>query len=138
MTTCRRSPFVALGPTRRGTPAAILVVDDDDAVRSSVSDILRLEGYEVHEADDGDVALNLLATERFDALVLDDRLPRLDGMEMLAAVENSPPAVIMSNNDVESVGGKELTVRGISYVHKPVVTEHLLDAVATALGRGAH
>jgi two-component system response regulator MprA len=111
------------------------VVDDDAAVRASVSDILRLEGYEVQEADDGDVALTMLATERFDALVLDDCLPRLDGMEVLGAVENAPAAVIMSSNDVESVGGKELTVRGISYVHKPVVAEHLIDAVATALAR---
>jgi DNA-binding response OmpR family regulator len=65
-------------------------------------------------------------------------MPELDGMAVLAAAENSPPAVIMSTHDVDSMGGKDLVVRGISYLHKPVDPEHLLDAVATAVGRGRH
>ncbi len=120
------------------TTPAILVVDDDAAVRRSVSDILRLQGYTVTEADDGDVALTLMGTGRFDALVLDNRMPRLDGMAVLAAAENPPPAVIMSGNELDPVRRKDLAVRGIAYLHKPIEPEHLLDAVATALGRSRH
>jgi len=120
----------------RATPApAVLVADDDDEVRGAVSDILRLEGYVVAEADDGDAAVTLLGTKRFDALILDDRMPQLDGMGVLAAVDNPPPAVIMSAHDVDSVRRKDLAVQGIAYLHKPVDPEHLLDAVATAVGR---
>jgi CheY-like chemotaxis protein len=129
---------MTISPARPTTPIAILVADDDETERESVSDILRTEGYVVVEADDGATALTILETKHFDALVLDDRMPELDGMAVLAAAENSPPAVIMSTHDVDSMGGKDLVVRGISYLHKPVDPEHLLDAVATAVGRGRH
>ena len=62
-------------------------------------------------------------------------MPRLDGMAVLAAAENPPPAVIMSGTELDPVGRKDLAVRGIAYLHKPIEPEHLLDAVATALGR---
>jgi CheY-like chemotaxis protein len=121
------------------TPApTILVADDDEVVRGSVSEILRHEGYTVTEADDGDMALNLIGRDRFDAIVLDNRMPRLDGMAVLAAADNPPPAVIMSGIDLDPGGRKDLAVRGIAYLHKPVEAEHLLDAVATALGRHRH
>ncbi len=118
------------------TPPTVLVADDDDTARGSVSDILRLGGYAVTEADDGEVALTLLGTDRFDALVLDTRMPRLNGMAVLAAAENPPPAVIMSGTDLDAGGRKDLAVQGIAYLHKPVEAEHLLDAVATAVSRG--
>ncbi|HXQ43167.1 MAG TPA: response regulator [Acidimicrobiales bacterium] len=129
---------MTVSATPAAAPPAILVADDDDAIRGSVSDILRLAGYTVTEADDGDVALTLMGTDRFDALVLDNRMPRLDGMAVLAAAENPPPAVIMSGNDLDPGRRKDLAVRGIAYLHKPVEPEHLLDAVATALGRRRH
>jgi DNA-binding response OmpR family regulator len=129
---------MTVSATRPATPPAILVADDDDTVRASVSDILRLEGYVVAEADDTDAALNLLGTERFDALVLDDALRQLDGLEFLTAVADAPPAVIMSAHDVDATDRKDLAVRGIAYLHKPVDPEHLLDAVATAVGRSRH
>jgi CheY-like chemotaxis protein len=130
------TPPKTVSAIRPTTPPAILVADDDAVARGSVSDILRLEGYAVTEADGGEVALTLLGTDRFDALVLDNRMPRLDGMAVLAAAENPPPAVIMSGNDIDAGGRKDLAVQGIAYLHKPVEAEHLLDAVATALGRG--
>jgi CheY-like chemotaxis protein len=129
---------VTVSATRATAPPSILVADDDDAIRASVSDILRHVGYVVTEADDGEVALTLMGAEPFDALVLDNRMPRLDGMAVLAAAENPPPAVIMSGNDLDPGGRKDLAVRGIAYLHKPVEPEHLLDAVATALGRRRH
>jgi DNA-binding response OmpR family regulator len=127
---------MTIGATRSTTAPSVLVADDDESVRGSVADILRLEGYAVTEADDGDVVLGLLGSERFDALVLDNRMPRVDGTTVLASVENPPPAVLMSAHDVDASGRKDLAVRGIAYLHKPVDPEHLLDAVATAVSRG--
>lgn len=126
---------MTLGPTRRTTSPAVLVADDDAAIRASVSDILRLEGYVVAEAEDETTATTLLRTRQFDALVLDDRMSELDAMAMLDAMDTAPPAVIMSSDDVDSIGRKDLAVRGIGYLRKPVDPEHLLDAVATAVGR---
>jgi CheY-like chemotaxis protein len=129
---------MTLSTTRVSPAPAILVADDDQAVRGSVSDILRHDGYAVTETDDGDKVLNLLETQRFDALVLDNRMPLLDGMTLLAGAENPPPAVIISTQELDPGGRKDLALRGIAYLRKPVDPEHLLDAVATALGRGRH
>jgi DNA-binding response OmpR family regulator len=129
---------MTLSPTRATAPPAILVADDDDDVRGSVSEILRHEGYAVTEADDGDVALRLLGRDRFDVLVLDNHLLRLEGMAGLASVADPPPAVLMSGVDLDPGGRKDLAVRGVAYLRKPVEPEHLLDAVATAMGRARH
>jgi len=126
---------VTINAPRSAAAPSVLVADDDESVRASVADIRRLGGYTVTEAGHGDVVLDLLGTERFDALVLDNRMPRLDGTTVLAALENPPPAVLMSAHDVDAGGRKDLAVRGIAYLHKPVDPEHLLDAVATAVGR---
>jgi CheY-like chemotaxis protein len=120
---------------RSATPTSILVADDDESVRGSVSDILRLEGYAVTEVDDGDAAVQLLETRRFDALVLDNRMAQLDAMTVLTSLEDPPPAVIMSAHTVDAIGRKDMAVRGIAYLDKPVDPEHLLDAVATVVGR---
>jgi CheY-like chemotaxis protein len=124
--------------TRSTKATAILVADHDDVVRGTVSELLRLQGYVVTEVTDGDAALHLIDTYRFDALVLDNLMPSLDGMAVLAAAEDPPPAVIMSGLDLDPGGRKDLAVRGIAYLHKPIEPEHLLDAVATALGRARH
>src|SRR5439155_19006440 len=60
----------------------ILVVDDEPAVRRSVRSALTLEGYEVRLAREGAEALDVLASERVDAIVLDLLMPGLDGLEV--------------------------------------------------------
>jgi DNA-binding response OmpR family regulator len=136
MTHTEAGPPVTVRGGRAGPAPTILVADHDEAVRASVSDILRLEGYAVSEAGDADTARRLLEEGRFDAFVLDDRMPQLDATAVLDAAPDPPPAVIMSAADVDATGRKDLAVHGIAYLHKPVDPEHLLDAVATALGRG--
>ncbi len=64
----------------------ILVVDDDKAVRDSLRRSLAFNGYQVDLAEDGQVALDKMLTDRPDALVLDVMMPRVDGLEVCAAV----------------------------------------------------
>jgi DNA-binding NtrC family response regulator len=61
----------------------ILVVDDERSVRSTLRDILEMEGYKVREATNGDEALKLLHQESFDVVLSDIRMPKMDGMELL-------------------------------------------------------
>jgi len=59
----------------------VLVVDDEPAVRESISRSLRFEGYEVELAADGESALKFQATRPADAVVLDVMMPVIDGLE---------------------------------------------------------
>ncbi len=68
------------GEEMLGVPARVVVVDDDAALRSAVRRALRLEGYDVELAGDGEEALARLAGARADLLVLDVLMPVLDGI----------------------------------------------------------
>ncbi len=75
----------------------ILVVDDEPAVRRSVRSALTLEGYEVRLASEGAEALDVLASERVDAIVLDLLMPGLDGLEVCRRLraDGDPTPVLM-------------------------------------------
>ncbi|HBX69715.1 MAG TPA: response regulator, partial [Chloroflexi bacterium] len=74
----------------------ILVVDDEKAARKSLADILRLEGYDVDAAEDGPKALKLLANKNYDLMLLDIRMPGMDGVEVMQrAIEISPDMQII-------------------------------------------
>jgi two-component system, chemotaxis family, chemotaxis protein CheY len=113
---------------------AVLVVDDNEAVRSSFSDILRSAGYTVIEAADGEDALSLLTTMRFDAMVLDLKMPRRDGASLLAALSEPPAVVVVSacelDDKTRNVAGSTI----VTHLRKPVPPQQLLDAVADATG----
>lgn len=79
----------------------VLVVDDDDSIRSLVSDILKLKGYRVEMAGDGQQALAKMQTALPDAVVLDLRMPVMDGWTFLEQFRSDPrwrglPVVVMS------------------------------------------
>ena len=77
--------------------ARILVVDDDPSVRALVRDVLELEGHDVELAVDGYAALRAVAAVRPDCVVLDVRMPGMDGHEVLARLR-------------ATTGGRELPV----------------------------
>ncbi|RLA88155.1 MAG: sigma-54-dependent Fis family transcriptional regulator, partial [Deltaproteobacteria bacterium] len=62
---------------------AVLIIDDEAAVRTGLRELLESEGYEVETAADGEIALQLLQERGFDLVLADLFLPKLDGMEIL-------------------------------------------------------
>ena len=113
--------------------APILVVDDQEAVRATVADVLRSAGYTVVESGDGLDALAMLSAGRFEAMVLDLRMPRLGGAALLRALPAPPPTVVLSaselaDDDLERAGsGVQAQLR------KPVAPQRLIDAVRAAV-----
>src|SRR5262245_57868406 len=74
----------------------ILLVDDDPAVRRIVSEILRLEGYEIREAAEGAESLKAVPEFRPDLVLLDVELPGLDGMEICKRLKQQPATAGLS------------------------------------------
>jgi CheY-like chemotaxis protein len=116
-------------------PKVVLVVDDEDDVRTSVADILHGVGYTVMAAADGDEALRLLRSTRFDAIVLDLKMPRCDGVSLLGALATPPPVVVLSAHDLDDEARRRVGSAIVSHLRKPTPPQRLLDAVAAAVGR---
>ncbi len=119
-----------------GDQVHVLVVDDQEAVRASVAEILRGAGYVVSEAGDVASGLAVLAAAPVAVIVLDVRLPGADGMDLLDAMESSPRVVLMSGMPLAGEAGIGRDPRVYSVVNKPFRPQLLLDAVAGAVGLG--
>jgi CheY-like chemotaxis protein len=115
--------------------ADILVVDDEEAIRTSVAEILRSAGYSVLEAEDGQVALDLLASGSFGLILLDIRMPRRSGIEVLEALESPPHVILMSAFRFEGEEERNVGHKVFSHLVKPVAPRRLLDEVGAAMGR---
>ena len=80
-------------------PFRILVVDDEPGVRTLLANALRIKGYEIETAPDGEAALAMFKTQDFDLVILDSRLPGLSGAEVVDELERLPaeqqPKVIL-------------------------------------------
>jgi len=126
------------GPIPIGSPSFdidVLVVDDDEAVRVTMAEILRREGYRVDEAHDGQSALERLREATVGVILLDLHMPRMDGHEVLARLTaQDPPVVIVSAYERTPLPpGCEATV--VAYMRKPAKPDMILGAVADALDR---
>jgi signal transduction histidine kinase/CheY-like chemotaxis protein/HAMP domain-containing protein len=87
------------------TGAHVLVVDDEDMVRRAMRQVLEQDGWEVSEAEDGEVAMERLADSRPDVIVLDLMMPRKDGFEFLVEMRARPewrniPVLVVTAKDL--------------------------------------
>ena len=84
-----------------------MVVDDEVAIRDLIREVMQLAGFEVSVCEDGLTALNLIRRERFDLIILDVNLPKLDGFALLQKVRESAPSqpiiLISARTDKEDV-----------------------------------
>ncbi|HEX4162291.1 MAG TPA: response regulator [Acidimicrobiales bacterium] len=115
--------------------ADILVVDDEEPVRTSVAEILRAAGYKVAEAVDGQDALDLLESGSVTVLLLDIRMPRRTGIEVLQALDSPPNVILMSAYRFEGEDKRSVGHKVFSHLMKPVAPRQLLDEVRAAIDR---
>jgi two-component system response regulator ResD len=115
----------------------VLVVDDEEDIRFLVRMLLSKNGYEVDEAENGEVALNKLSQKKYDLVVLDIMMPKLDGWGVMRELKkrNLSVNVLMltakSDDDSTWEGYKQ---GATLYVPKPFDNKKLLDMVNFLIG----
>jgi len=119
------------------THLKMLCVDDNADLRESLADQFKMENFDVDTAEDGDIALEKIKNNHYDIVLLDVKMPRMDGMTVLKKMKtlNKNPHVIMLSavNDVPTamecvkLGAKD-------YISKPYEPEELLHVVIKVLG----
>jgi CheY-like chemotaxis protein/anti-sigma regulatory factor (Ser/Thr protein kinase) len=114
----------------------ILVVDDDKTTRHVLRTILTGAGFSTAVARDGVEALKLLRSDRFDLLLLDVWMPRMNGLDLLAklrTIDARPRVVVMTSDDAPETLLKAVREQAVKYIHKPVEAPQLLETVREAL-----
>ncbi len=118
--------------------ARILVVDDEGAIRYSISKTLQRVGYQVSSAASGEEALLMLDEMPFDVVLTDIRMPGLSGVELLAKIkERAPDTVVILMTAYASLGTavEALRLGAHDYLVKPVTNQDIRQSVARGLER---
>jgi two-component system response regulator FixJ len=118
----------------------VSVVDDDERLRRSVRNLLSSVGFQVETFASAEEFLLSSHREQTGCLVLDLRMPGMTGLELLArlaATGSRIPAIILTAHNDEEAQRRALQAGAAAFLGKPFRGDVLLDAVRTALGRGA-
>lgn len=115
---------------RNGEPRLILIVDDDPAIRSTVSEILDMEGYPVQTAANGQEALSKVRATRPWLIILDMRMPIMDGWAFARTLQEERikiPILVMTAAQNARRWAEEIGAN--AYIPKPFDLDELLNAV---------
>lgn len=118
----------------------ILVVEDDPSIVQGLTLNLTMEGYEVTVAQDGVEAVEKFASDRFDLVILDLMLPRMNGLEVIEAIrrrDSDLPVLFLSARDAQADKVKALELGGDDYITKPFSPRELVARVKAMLRRQA-
>ncbi len=115
----------------------IALVDDDKNILASVSMLLEQEGYHVRTYSDGATALTALTTTPPDLAILDIKMPRMDGLELLRRLRQAQdlPVIFLTSKDEEIDELMGLNAGADDYIRKPFSQRLLLERVRAVLRR---
>jgi two-component system response regulator ChvI len=117
--------------------ASIVLVDDDRNILTSVSMVLEAEGYSVKSYTDGATALSALTAQPPDLAVLDIKMPRMDGMEVLRRLRQKSdlPVIFLTSKDEEIDEVVGLRMGADDYIRKPFSQRLLIERIRAVLRR---
>lgn len=118
----------------------ILVVDDEETTRRSLADILRLEGMLVKTAANGEAAVEAIQQEGFDLILLDLKMPGMDGLEVLRIANKTTPdttVVLLTAHGSLELAIAALRLGAHDYLLKPASPTQILKSVNSGLARRA-
>jgi two-component system nitrogen regulation response regulator NtrX len=116
----------------------VLIVDDEEAIRSSLKMIFEYEGYEVLLAANGQAALKIAEKDAPDLIFLDIKMPQMDGLEVLKrlrADESAPPVVILSGHGNVKTAVEATKLGAFDFIEKPPESDRILLVARNALAQ---
>ena len=119
----------------------ILVVDDSAAIRKILQRVLRQTGMAInaiYEAGDGEEALGLMQGHKVDLVLSDINMPKMDGLQLLAAFKSSPdwariPVVMITTEGGEGTVSEAVKLGAAGYVRKPFTADQIKEKLAGIL-----
>lgn len=116
----------------------VLVVDDEPAIRRVLSDFLKIEGFSVDTAQDGEVALSLLSRTQYDVVISDLKMPKVGGLELLAEIARHNPealAIVMTGFGTVDTAIHAMKAGAYDYILKPFKVDVVLATIVQGLAR---
>ncbi len=114
----------------------ISVVDDDESIRDSTKTLLRSVGYRVATFESAELFLDSGAVEETECLILDVRMPGMDGLELqrrLKAADSGVPIIFVTAHDDRTKRRQAIEAGAVDFLGKPFEARALVVAVQTAL-----
>jgi len=116
----------------------ILIVDDEKAIRKTLSEILSYEGYKIDEAGDGEEGIRKFREKEYDVILCDIKMPKMDGIEFLdKAKEANPyiPIIMISGHGTIETAVEAVKKGAYDYISKPPDLNRLLITIRNAMDK---
>ena len=110
----------------------LLVVDDEDGLRTLLKSELELHGFDVDEADGGSIALEAAKANAYDVIILDIRMPDIDGLEVLRRIRSEKLArkvIMLTGVDELKIARETLKLGADDFLTKPVEFKNLIACI---------
>lgn len=118
--------------------ATILIVDDEKAIRRTLKEILEYEKFNVAEASDGAEGLAMIKKNDYDVVILDVKMPKMDGMEVMEAISKlgkEVPVIMLSGHGTIDTAVEAVKKGAFDYISKPPDLNRLLITIRNAMDK---
>lgn len=118
--------------------ASILIIDDERPIRNTLKEILEYEKFTVEEAEDGPSGLDKIKSGKYDLIMCDIKMPKMDGLELLEKAMDlgiEAPIVMISGHGTIETAVEALKKGAYDFISKPLDLNRLLVTVRNALDR---
>jgi two-component system nitrogen regulation response regulator NtrX len=116
----------------------ILIIDDEKAIRKTLSEILSYEGYKIDEAGDGEEGLKKFREKEYDVILCDIKMPKIDGIEFLEKAKESNadiPIIMISGHGTIETAVEAVKKGAYDYISKPPDLNRLLITIRNAMDK---
>lgn len=123
---------------QRGFQGSVLVVDDEPDIRKSLRKILEYDGYKVYEASSGREAIDTVSSKRIHAILLDIKMPGMDGIDVLKEVIRIDPfaqVIMISGHGTISTAVEAIRLGALDFLEKPLDRDIILFKVRNAVDK---